>query len=106
MIEDQIMEFKILKNDDHDHRLHEFKKKKRKKKVKNKIQKKDKYVLLLLLLVSELYASGQLVERLAVIELELGSLSKKILKLRHDGDLGLHPDVETSQLLVQLQSYI
>lgn len=106
MIEDQIMEFKILKKDDHDHRLHEFKKKKRKKKVKNKIQKKDKYVLLLLLLVSELYASGQLVERLAVIELELGSLSKKILKLRHDGDLGLHPDVETSQLLVQLQSYI
>lgn len=106
MIENQIMEFKILKNDDRDHRLHEFKKKKRKKKVKNKIQKKDKYVLLLLLLVSELYASGQLVERLAVIELELGSLSKKILKLRHDGDLGLHPDVETSQLLVQLQSYI
>lgn len=56
--------------------------------------------------MSELYASGQLVERLAVIELELGSLSKKILKLRHDGDLGLHPDVETSQLFVQLQSYI
>lgn len=30
MIEDQIMEFKILKKDDHDHRLHELKKKKRK----------------------------------------------------------------------------
>lgn len=32
MIEDQIMEFKILKKDDHDHRLHEFKKKKKGKK--------------------------------------------------------------------------
>lgn len=32
MIENQIMEFKILKNDDHDHRLHEFKKKKGRKK--------------------------------------------------------------------------
>lgn len=31
MIEDQIMEFKILKKDDHDYRLHEFKKKKEEK---------------------------------------------------------------------------
>lgn len=34
MIEDQIMEFKILKNDDHDHRLYEFKKKKKEEKSK------------------------------------------------------------------------
>lgn len=87
--------------------LREFKKKKEGKRYKRiKYRIRDKYVLLLLLLVSELYASGQLVERLAVIELELGSLSKKILKLRHDGDLGLHPDVETSQLFVQLQPYV
>lgn len=61
---------------------------------------------MLLLLVPQLYASGHLVEGLAVIELELGPPSKKILELCDEGDLRLHPDIETSQLFVQLQPYV
>lgn len=51
----------------------------------------------------ELYASGHFVKRFAVVEFEFGPSSKEILKFGDQGDLGFHPDVETSQLFVQLK---
>jgi len=61
---------------------------------------------LFLLLVPQLYTPGHLVEGLAVVQLQLRPPAEKVLQLRDERDLRLHPDVEASQLLVQLQPYI
>lgn len=53
-------------------------------------------VLLFLLLMPQLYAPGHLVERLAVVQLQFRSFAEEILELGHEGDLRLHPHVETS----------
>jgi hypothetical protein len=63
-------------------------------------------VLLLLLLVPQLYAPGHLVEGLAVVQLQFRPPAEEVLQLRDERDLRLHPYVEASQLLVQLQPYI
>lgn len=94
----------------HDKLQYEKKKCREKKntKVLNRFSSDDKNekLLLLLLLVPELYALGHFFQRLAVVELEFGPPPEEVLQLGDEGDLGFHPDVEASQLFVQLQPYV
>ena len=71
-------------------------------KKKTSINLEIGYVLLLLFLVACQKTLGEFVEVLAVIQLDFGPPPEEILQLADDGDLRLHPHVQTSQLLVQL----
>lgn len=57
---------------------------------------------MLLLLVPLLDALAQLIQALAVLQLDLGAAPEAVLQLLNDGHLSLYSQVQASQLLVQL----
>lgn len=60
-------------------------------------------VLVFLLLVAQLQAFGQLVQALAVVELNFAAPAEKVLELLDQRDLRFHAHVQASQLFVELQ---
>lgn len=60
------------------------------------------YLLLLLLFVALLDALAELLQALAVVQLDLGPSPEVVLQLLDDRHLGLYSQVKAAQLLVQL----
>lgn len=63
-------------------------------------------LLLLLLFVPLLDALAQLLEALAVLQLDLSTAPEVVLQLLHDRHLRLYPQVQAAQLLVQLLAHV